>query len=219
MTYAMAVAMIVVAGALLYALLGRNKESRPIGAIQWVGTVIGGLAIVAGIWLIVMTAQVDGSVVTPSRGAIASPDQIEDMDLFAPAEDFDFRLVASGQPASLSDLKGKVVILNLWATWCAPCLYEIPDLNRIHRDFADSGVVVLSVSDELPDELTAFSRTRPLETMSAFVDASADLPQTVRAGLEIRPTSYVIDREGMLRKYILGARSYSYFRRAVEPYL
>ncbi|MDX1741490.1 MAG: TlpA disulfide reductase family protein [Rhodothermales bacterium] len=219
MIYAMAIAMIVVAGGLLYALLARNENRRPLGAIQWVGTVVAGLAIVSGIWLVVMTAQVDGSVATPSRGAIASPDQIEDMDLLAPAEDFDFKLVATGETQSLSDLKGKVIVLNLWATWCAPCLYEIPDLNRIHRDYADSGVVVLSVSDELPDELRAFGNTRPLETISAFVDPSARLPQTVRAGLEIRPTSYVIDREGMLRKYVLGARSYSYFRRAISPYL
>ncbi len=219
MIYAMAVGMIVVAGGLLYALLARNEQRRPLGAVQWVGTLIAGLAMISGIWLIVMTAQVDGSVVTPSRGAIASPDQIEDMDLLAPAEDFEFKLVANGEAQSLSDLEGKVVILNLWATWCPPCLYEIPDLNRIHRDYADSGVVVLSVSDELPEELRAFSNTRPLETLSAFVDPSDGLPQSVRAGLEIRPTSYVIDRDGMLRKYILGARSYSYFRRAIEPHL
>jgi thiol-disulfide isomerase/thioredoxin len=219
MVYAMAVVMIVVAGGLLYALLARNENRRPVGAVQWVGTVIAGLAMISGIWLIVMTAQVDGSVVTPSRGAIASPDQMEDVDLLAPAEDFDFKLVATGEAQSLSDLEGKVIILNLWATWCPPCLYEIPDLNRIHRDYADSGVVVLSVSDELPEELRAFGNTRPLETMSAFVSPSARLPRAIRAGLEIRPTSYVIDREGMLRKYILGARSYSYFRRSIEPYL
>lgn len=219
LAYAMAVGMIVVAGGLLYALLARNDGRWPVGAVQWAGSVIAGLAILSGLWLIVVTAQVDGGVVTPSRGAIASPDQIEDMDLLAPAEDFGYRLVATEEQGSLSELKGKVIILNLWATWCAPCLYEIPDLNRIHRDYADSGVVVLSVSDELPTQLRSFSSTRPLETVSAYVDGSSDLPGTVRAGLDIRPTSYIIDREGMLRKYILGARSYSYFRRAIEPYL
>ncbi len=217
--YGMAIAMIVVACGLLYALIGRNERKRPNGAVQWVGSAIAVMAIVSGLWLLVVTAQVDGGVVTPSRGAIASPDQMEDVDIFSPAENFAFKLVDTGETLSLDDLKGKVVILNLWATWCPPCLYEIPDLNRIHRDYADSGVVVVSVSDESPDDLRAFARTRPLETMSAYVGPSDDLPRPVRAGLEIRPTSYVIDRNGMFRKYILGARSYNYFRRNIEPHL
>ncbi len=217
--YSMAVAMIVVAGGLLYALIARNEPKRPNGVVQWVGSVIAVLAIASGLWLILVTANVDANVTTPSKGAIASPDQIEDMDLLSPAEDFEFKLVATDETMALSDLKGKVIILNLWATWCPPCLYEIPDLNRIHKDYADSGVVVISLSDEVPEELRAFARSRPLETMSAFVDGRAKLPQAVRAGFEIRPTSYVIDRDGMFRKYILGARSYSYFRRAIRPHL
>jgi len=143
----------------------------------------------------------------------------EEMDLAVPAQDFQFRDVETGRDHALSQYRGKVVLLNLWATWCPPCLSEIPELNRLHTTYEDQGLVVISVSDEAVADLRSFERNLPLETLSAFVAPTGDLPDLVRAGFEIRPTSYVIDRDGTVRKYILGARSFRYFERMVQPYL
>src|SRR5881296_4327611 len=57
-----------------------------------------------------------------------------------------FPLEIAGKPAHLTDLKGKVVVLNFWATWCPPCVEETPALNRFAAEYADKGVVVLGVS-------------------------------------------------------------------------
>ena len=76
--------------------------------------------------------------------------------------------VHSQQESNLSDYEGKVVILNFWATWCAPCLDEIPDLNRLQREYADD-LVILSVSDEDRQLLVDFEQQLPLETHSKRV--------------------------------------------------
>src|SRR4249920_3670886 len=59
----------------------------------------------------------------------------------------DFSITAdNGRTVSLDSFGGKVLVLNFWATWCAPCIEELPSLDQFQRDFADSGVVVLGVS-------------------------------------------------------------------------
>ncbi len=216
--YAAAIIMILVASGLIYALVSGNERKVPDGPVQWMGTVLAGLVVLSGIWLIGVTMKAD-TVAGPPARLIASPDQIEEMDLASPAVDFPFRLVKDDNASSLFDYKGKVIILNLWATWCPPCLTEIPDLNKIHLTYADSGVVVLSLSDERRDDLLAFSDQLRIATHSGYLSPSSDLPQLVKAGFEIRPTSYIIDRGGTVRKYILGARNYRYFERAIRPYL
>ncbi|MBT8400494.1 MAG: TlpA family protein disulfide reductase [Rhodothermia bacterium] len=216
--YAAAVIMIMVAAGLIVALVSGNDRKVPQGPIQWMGTVLALLVVISGVWMIILTSGAD-TVPAPSRGAVAGPDQIEDMDINTPAEDFAFKLVSSGEEARLSDYNGKVVILNMWATWCAPCLYEIPDLNSIHQNYSDSGVVVVSLSDERVGDLKEFSTVTALETISGYVETLDGLPQLVKSGFEIRPTSYVIDRTGTVRKYILGARNYRYFQRTVSEHL
>lgn len=215
--YAAAVIIIMVAVGLILALVSGNERKIPQGPVQWMGTILACLVIGSGVWLIVLTMGAAEATV-PVRGVTARPDQIEDMDLNTPAPDFEFMLVADGSKVRLSDYSDKVIVLNLWATWCAPCLSEIPDLNRIHRDLSDSGVVVISISDEPVEELRTFSRRVPLQTISGRVEPSNALPQLVNSGFEIRPTSYIIDRTGAVRKYILGARTYGYFSRAVALY-
>ena len=58
-----------------------------------------------------------------------------------------------------------------------------------------------------------------METVSGYVEQTDLLPGTVRSAFEIRPTTYLVDRNGQLRKYILGARSYAHFERLIQPYL
>ena len=67
-----------------------------------------------------------------------------------------FREVATGAERRVADYRGRVVVLNLWATWCPPCREELPTLNRLQAAYRDRGVVVITLSDEPADQLAAF---------------------------------------------------------------
>ena len=118
------------------------------------------------------------------------------------ARDLDFRTVADDTPHQLSELKGQVVLLNLWATWCGPCLHELPDMDRIARDFGARGVTVVTLSTEERDRLRAFAEKHPVSTLNVYAADAAWLD--VRG----RPLTLVIDREGIVREVMIGARRY-----------
>lgn len=145
--------------------------------------------------------------------------EIVDMELNEPLGDFEFTLANTGETGRLSDYSGKVVLLNVWATWCAPCLKEIPALNRVQEDYVDQGLIVLSLSDEPKEDLDEFSQTVELKTVSGMVPDSEGLPRLLKSGFELRPTTLLIDREGNVRKYMLGDRDYSFFENVIQEYL
>lgn len=214
--YAGALVLIAVTMALLYVLRLRAGSWKPNDAVHWVGYVLGAGIIVCSIGVIFLGSKADFEI---TQHAIAGPDEILEMDLQQPVENFEFKLVDDNRPTTFDSYKGNVIVLNFWATWCAPCLIEIPDLNKLQEEYADQGVVVLSISDEQREILTEFEQTLNLETVSGYMEANGSLSSVIEAGFDIRPTSYIIDREGIARKYILGARDYRYFERAIAPYL
>jgi len=111
---------------------------------------------------------------------------------FAP--DFQLR-DAQGIRRRLSDFRGKVVLLDFWATWCAPCVAEIPALNRLHRDYGPRGFTVLAVAmDERGwAAVTPFLAERQLEYPVLLGD-----PKVARlyGGLKTLPLKLFLDREG-----------------------
>ena len=101
-----------------------------------------------------------------------------------------------GQPRSLADFRGKIVLLNIWATWCAPCLKEIPALDRLAAALngADFAVVTVSVDRKGIDAVRKAFAERDVQKLPIYVDRSGEALRMVRAiGL---PTSLFIDREG-----------------------
>ncbi|NND71718.1 MAG: TlpA family protein disulfide reductase [Rhodothermales bacterium] len=214
--YAGALVLIAVTLALLYVLRVRAGSWKPTDAVHRVGYGLAFGVIACSIGVIVLGSRANFEI---SQHAIAGPDEILEMDLRQSVENFEFKLVDDNRPSTFESYKGKVVILNLWATWCAPCLMEIPDLNQIQREYEDQGVVVISISDEDRATLTEFERSLNLETVSGYFEITGKIPALLEAGFDIRPTSYIVDRDGVARKYILGARDYNYFKRAIEPYL
>ena len=124
-----------------------------------------------------------------------------------------------GNPVTLSQFKGKVIVLNLWATWCGPCRKEIPDLIKLQaaypKDVAVIGVVVL---DKFGDKVTSFARqfgiTYPVldgNDREDFEDAFGPF-----WGL---PTSFVIDRQGRLQKKHQGQVTRLQLEREITPLL
>ena len=61
-----------------------------------------------------------------------------------------------GKTWTLKDLRGKVVLVNFWATWCPPCRKEMPDMEALHQEFKEQGLVMLAISDEESDKVEPF---------------------------------------------------------------
>ena len=130
-----------------------------------------------------------------------------------PAGALSFAEVADGSSKRLSDLRGHVVVLNLWATWCGPCRRELPELDRLQRTYADRGLVVLTISTEERDRLLAFAAKYPCGVRSGCT------PRIDWLDTGGRPLSLVIDPRGVVRTCFVGARTYAEFERAVSRYL
>jgi len=138
----------------------------------------------------------------------------------------DFTLMSlDGEEISLSDFKGKVVILDFWATWCPPCVKEIPHFNELAKEYEDDGLVVFGVSvdrDGAP-AVEKFTKTRiPINYPLVLYDkATYDtyqmyLPADRRGGI---PFTFVIDREGNIREHYVGYRPKEEFVKAIKPLL
>jgi thiol-disulfide isomerase/thioredoxin len=116
----------------------------------------------------------------------------------------DFKLKdLSGKELSLSDLKGKKVFLNFWATWCPPCKAEMPEIEKFYQETKDSDLVIVAI--EIGE---------PLDTVKSFIDSNKynfkvllDSDQSVSSkyGITSIPTSYFIDVDGNIISKRLGA--------------
>jgi thiol-disulfide isomerase/thioredoxin len=126
-----------------------------------------------------------------------------------PAAEIAYRDVADDAPHRLSELRGRVVVLNLWATWCGPCRAELPEIDRLQKAYAQRGLVVVTVSTEERERLLAFAARHPLGTLNVYT--------TRIEWLDVggRPLSLIIDRDGVVRACFIGARSYGEFEQAV----
>ncbi|MDE1153792.1 MAG: TlpA disulfide reductase family protein [Micavibrio sp.] len=104
---------------------------------------------------------------------------------------------AEGRATKLTDFNGKVVLVNLWATWCTPCVGELPSLDRLQAKLGDKGfqVVALSIEPDLP-KVKAFLKAHGVEHLSAYVDKDREVPSKwTYAGV---PTSYLLGPDGQL---------------------
>lgn len=114
-----------------------------------------------------------------------------------------------GKTWRLQDLKGKVVLVNFWATWCPPCRKEMPDLQALYDKYKDQGLVVLSISDEDAAKVTPFIAERKI-SYPVLLDPGRKVNQAfVVEGI---PKSFVYDREGKLVAQSIDMRTRSQFQ-------
>jgi len=217
MVYGLGFLMIAVGVVFLWMLFKNNGEKRPKDTVEWVGTVLSCLLIVSAVGMMVLAKKSEEAVV--AAGQVATEAFFQDAIIEVPIPAFEFKKVADGSTGSLDDYAGKVMILNFWATWCGPCLQEIPDLNRLQREYEDQGLIVLSISDEDQTLLQDFELQLPLEGTSVYVPFGLELPTPFTGAFNIRPASFIIDKAGNARRYLLGARDYKFFKKAVLPLL
>ena len=112
------------------------------------------------------------------------------------------QLLDGGRTVNLADYRGKVVYLDFWASWCAPCRESFPFMNELQDDLGDKGLQIVGVSvDKTADEAHRFLARYPAKFTIAL-DTAATCPSVFR--LEGMPSSYIIDRNGVVRAVRVG---------------
>ena len=116
----------------------------------------------------------------------------------------DFSLPAlAGGNQSLNDLKGKVVFLNFWATWCGPCRDEMPSMEILYNRFRENGLEILAVNcGESRQEVQAFMANNGL-SFPAVLDGDGRVSNSY--GIQAIPTTFLIDRDGMIVLRLVGS--------------
>ena len=120
----------------------------------------------------------------------------------------DFTLTnMSGQQVSLSQYRGKVVILNFWATWCPPCREEMPSMEALYQKYTDQGLVILAVNiDENGEPAVRKFLMKTPYSFPILLD-SKNVAQNIY-GVFRFPESFIIDREGIVVEKIIGGRDW-----------
>src|SRR2546430_893986 len=110
----------------------------------------------------------------------------------------------TGRPTSLADYRGRVILLNVWATWCPPCRVEMPSLQRLHRKLAGPDFAVVSVSIDDGDSSGVMKFVRELGLGFDILQDKSGSIQHIYQTTGV-PESFVIDRDGVIIKKVIGA--------------
>ena len=117
-----------------------------------------------------------------------------------------FSFTLDGKPMKLEDMRGKVVVLNFWASWCPPCVEETPALNRLQAKIAPQGGIVLAVSeDESEPNYEKFLRD---QNVSFPTWRDPEQKVNLLYGTTIFPETYIIDRDGKLARKVIGPQDW-----------
>ena len=160
-------------------------------------------------------AVVAGLVMTAVFGvalAVKLRPQIDLIEVGGAAPSFHATDLRTGRPVTLADYRGKVILLNVWATWCPPCRVEMPSMERLHQKLAGTDFRIVAVSvdgdafypaeQEGPGEVMAF-----VNQMGLTFDILHDPSGAIRSSYQTTgvPESFVIDRDGTIVKKVIGA--------------
>jgi peroxiredoxin len=113
-----------------------------------------------------------------------------------------------GKIVKLSDLKGKVVLIDFWASWCGPCRFNNPKLIRVYKSYQDKGFEILGVSIDQREAYwkQAISEDK-LTWMQVIDNGGPDAISTAKYGVDAIPTSFLLDKEGIVRGINLTGRA------------
>jgi thiol-disulfide isomerase/thioredoxin len=127
----------------------------------------------------------------------------------SPAPDVAFT-DAAGKPHTLADFKGKVVVLNLWATWCAPCVAEMPTLARLDAETVGQPVAVVPVSlDRVEDRANAEAFIAKRPPLGFYAEPRYALPFAFKPPVDGLPTTLLIGPDGVVRARLSGGADWS----------
>jgi peroxiredoxin len=135
-----------------------------------------------------------------------------------PAPSFDLPSLVGGQRVALASLRGKVVVVDFWASWCQPCIRALPELDALQQQYGARGLQVVAISiDE--EAATAIGALGTGHLFTALHDADSFVAERYGVG-DALPATVVIDREGTVRLFRTGgAVDPALLRGAIEPLL
>jgi len=130
----------------------------------------------------------------------------------------------NGKKMSMNDLKGNVVLVNLWATWCGPCKKEIPDLMKISNEMKNEKFKMIGVNvfqNPKSQSIDAYLKENPisytiLDADDSFVKAFSE---STKSDIEAVPTTFVVDKKGNIVETIVGMRDEAGFKSVINKYL
>ena len=131
---------------------------------------------------------------TPLEAAVAPPNAFQN---------------AAGEPVRIADFKGKIVVLNLWATWCAPCVAEMPTLDAVAADYGKKGLAVLTISQDSQGEtvIKPFFEKHPLPHLKGWIDPENQFGFHYNTGM--LPTTVIYDAQGKEMVRVVGAMDWA----------
>lgn len=147
----------------------------------------------------------------------ATPAMTPALPVLGAAPEFSLATV-DGRTVTLAELKGKTVVVDFWATWCGPCVAEIPGYVELQKKYADAGLVIVGVSLDRkgPKVVTEFMAKHGM-TYAVGIDDGA-LAEAF-GGVDAIPTTFLIDREGRIRHRKVGAMPPAEYEKLVRPLL
>ena len=133
------------------------------------------------------------------------------------ASDFTLKAVQDGKEYSLSQFKGKVVLINFFTYFCGPCREEMPHLSQIYQEFKGQGFQTLGIGlSSTPDQLKQI--VTQLNLAYPVLEGN-DAVSKAYGGVELVPLTFIIDKQGNIAHKVLGARSKEDFEKMIKPLL
>ncbi|MBI4489803.1 MAG: TlpA family protein disulfide reductase, partial [Deltaproteobacteria bacterium] len=146
-----------------------------------------------------------GKAPTTTQGDLLKSLNVERFEKKVPAPDFTLKDL-QGNRISLRDLRGKVIFLNFWATWCPPCRLEMPTMEELHKEFGSQGLVILAVNHrEDAEDIKPFYKQHQL-TFTTLLDEEGKVFDLYSAWS--LPTTYLIDKKGKMVGKVVGYRDW-----------
>lgn len=157
------------------------------------------------IWLAIFILIASAAWIWISRG---EPGSTSEGKLSLPRQGFqapEFSLeTPEGETISLSDLRGRPVLINLWTSWCPPCRAEMPALNRVYHEYGDEGFEILAINSTWQDrreDAMAFAAELGLD-FPVLLDTDGQVSRIYQ--LRSLPTSFFIGKDGVIREVVIG---------------
>lgn len=182
-----------------------KKQSRPSRRWLYINIIIAGLLIIIAGYGLVLANQPASAVPQPTAqpsGQLAPNFTLKTLD---------------GETVSLSDFRGKVVLVNFWASWCPPCVAELPTIHQFYQSHQADGFVVLAVNAQENSGTVSGFINQHGYTFPVLLD-----PDSVAAdeyGIRALPTSFILDKKGEIQYVHRGEIDTATLKKVVEPLL